>query len=171
MFPNSQITEKHAFEAAMANAAVPERKPVVGAPSATNPFVDRTVAPAVASQAAVVSANSADQPAPDASVPILSSAVTRKPLSDKSNRSSDSSDGQDASATIQAFPMPLSLPRIRPQNGPKAFGGFDVHRVQMDFKPTMDDELELHAGQLVRLLHEYDDGWVSCSPLNLLSRH
>jgi hypothetical protein len=37
-----------------------------------------------------------------------------------------------------------------------------VHRVQLDFKPSMDDELELRAGQLVRLLHEYDDGWVSC---------
>jgi hypothetical protein len=36
-----------------------------------------------------------------------------------------------------------------------------VHRVQLDFKPTMDDELELKAGDLVRLLHEYDDGWVS----------
>lgn len=36
-----------------------------------------------------------------------------------------------------------------------------VHRVQLDFKPTMNDELELQAGQLVRLLHEYDDGWVS----------
>lgn len=35
-----------------------------------------------------------------------------------------------------------------------------VHRVQLDFKPTMDDEMELSAGQLVRLLHEYDDGWV-----------
>jgi hypothetical protein len=38
-----------------------------------------------------------------------------------------------------------------------------VHRVQLDFKPTMDDELELRAGDLVRLLHEYDDGWVSYS--------
>jgi hypothetical protein len=36
-----------------------------------------------------------------------------------------------------------------------------VHRVQLDFKPSMDDELELRAGQLIRLLHEYDDGWVS----------
>jgi hypothetical protein len=36
-----------------------------------------------------------------------------------------------------------------------------VHRVQLDFKPSMGDELELTAGQLVRLLHEYDDGWVS----------
>jgi hypothetical protein len=38
-----------------------------------------------------------------------------------------------------------------------------VHRVQLDFKPTMEDEMELRAGQLVRLLHEYDDGWVSFS--------
>lgn len=36
-----------------------------------------------------------------------------------------------------------------------------VHRVQLDFKPSMDDELELQAGHLVRILHEYDDGWVS----------
>jgi hypothetical protein len=36
-----------------------------------------------------------------------------------------------------------------------------VHRVQLDFKPSMDDELEIRAGQLVRVLHEYDDGWVS----------
>lgn len=35
-----------------------------------------------------------------------------------------------------------------------------VYRVQLDFKPSMEDELELHTGQLVRLLHEYDDGWV-----------
>lgn len=34
-----------------------------------------------------------------------------------------------------------------------------VYRVQLDFKPTMEDELELRAGDLVRLLHEYDDGW------------
>lgn len=39
-----------------------------------------------------------------------------------------------------------------------------VHRVQLDFKPSMDDELELQAGQLIRLLHEYDDGWVSLAP-------
>ena len=36
----------------------------------------------------------------------------------------------------------------------------NVHRIQLDFKPSMDDELALRAGQLVRLLHEYDDGWV-----------
>lgn len=42
----------------------------------------------------------------------------------------------------------------------------NVHRIQLDFKPSMDDELGLKAGQLVRLLHEYDDGWVSfCTSL------
>lgn len=38
-----------------------------------------------------------------------------------------------------------------------------VHRVQLDFKPSLADEMELRGGDLVRLLHEYDDGWVSCS--------
>lgn len=43
----------------------------------------------------------------------------------------------------------------------------NVHRVQMDFNPSMEDELALQAGQLVRLLHEYDDGWVSLDPFFL----
>ncbi|KAI9710857.1 MAG: hypothetical protein M1812_007309 [Candelaria pacifica] len=42
----------------------------------------------------------------------------------------------------------------------------NVHRVQLDFKPSMDDELELRAGQLVRMLHEYDDGWALCIRLD-----
>lgn len=37
----------------------------------------------------------------------------------------------------------------------------NVYRIQLDFNPSMDDELSLQAGQLIRLLHEYDDGWVS----------
>lgn len=41
-----------------------------------------------------------------------------------------------------------------------------VHRVQLDFKPTLEDELGLRAGQLVRLLHEYDDGWALCIRLD-----
>ncbi|KAL2141416.1 hypothetical protein VTI28DRAFT_2416 [Corynascus sepedonium] len=41
-----------------------------------------------------------------------------------------------------------------------------VHRVQLDFKPTLQDEMELRAGQLVRLLHEYDDGWALCIRLD-----
>jgi hypothetical protein len=49
-------------------------------------------------------------------------------------------------------------PAPGPAPGP---GPNNVHRVQLDFKPSMQDELDLHAGQLVRMLHEYDDGWVS----------
>ncbi|KAI9892140.1 MAG: hypothetical protein M1814_001846 [Vezdaea aestivalis] len=41
-----------------------------------------------------------------------------------------------------------------------------VHRVQLDFIPSMEDELELRAGQLVRLLHEYDDGWALCTRMD-----
>ncbi|KAK4153010.1 myosin-1 [Chaetomidium leptoderma] len=41
-----------------------------------------------------------------------------------------------------------------------------VHRVQLDFKPTLPDEIGVRAGQLVRLLHEYDDGWALCIRLD-----
>lgn len=44
-------------------------------------------------------------------------------------------------------------------------GENNVHRIQMDFAPSMEDELELRAGQLIKILHEYDDGWVSSLPL------
>lgn len=58
-------------------------------------------------------------------------------------------------------------------------GPNNVHRVQLEFKPSMEDELELKSGQLVRMLHEYDDGWVSLhlshtkarSFTDLISRH
>jgi hypothetical protein len=39
----------------------------------------------------------------------------------------------------------------------------NVYRVQLDFKPSMEDELDIRAGQLVRMVHGYDDGWV-CLP-------
>jgi hypothetical protein len=45
--------------------------------------------------------------------------------------------------------------------GAAAPGPNNVHRVQMDFNPSAEDELELRSGALVRMLHEYDDGWVS----------
>ncbi|KAL8303078.1 hypothetical protein RB597_005289 [Gaeumannomyces tritici] len=41
-----------------------------------------------------------------------------------------------------------------------------VYRVQIDFQPTMEDELELKAGELIRLLFEYDDGWALCIRLD-----
>ncbi|KAJ5901864.1 hypothetical protein N7495_002392 [Penicillium taxi] len=42
----------------------------------------------------------------------------------------------------------------------------NVHRVQMDFVPTQPDELQLRTGSLVRMLHEYDDGWALCLRLD-----
>lgn len=59
-------------------------------------------------------------------------------------------------------PPPIAVAGGMP-NGPAPgpAGPNNVHRVQLDFKPSMQDELELRAGQLVRMLHEYDDGWVN----------
>ena len=37
-----------------------------------------------------------------------------------------------------------------------------MHRVQMDFNPTMEDELRIVAGEIVRVVREFDDGWVCC---------
>ena len=45
-------------------------------------------------------------------------------------------------------------------------GPMNVHRVQLDFAPSMDDELGLQQGQVVRMLHEYDDGWCLCIRLD-----
>ena len=53
-----------------------------------------------------------------------------------------------------------ALPSPAPSGASDAPGG-NVYRVLMDFVPSMDDELDLKTGQLVRMLHEYDDGWVS----------
>ena len=63
-----------------------------------------------------------------------------------------------------AAPSPVgsqfSMTSISPSAAASGMSTSNVHRIQLDFKPSMDDELELRAGQLVRLLHEYDDGWV-----------
>jgi hypothetical protein len=54
-----------------------------------------------------------------------------------------------------ASPLPIAAAGTAPE--PQG----NVFRVMMDFVPSMDDELGLKTGQLVRMLHEYDDGWVS----------
>ncbi|KAK5168663.1 uncharacterized protein LTR77_005972 [Saxophila tyrrhenica] len=59
---------------------------------------------------------------------------------------------------------------ITSTNGPNgaqpARGPNNVHRVQLDFKPSMEDEIDLRSGQLVRMVHEYDDGWALCMRLD-----
>ncbi|CAK4031761.1 nuclear pore complex DDB_G0274915-like [Lecanosticta acicola] len=59
-----------------------------------------------------------------------------------------------------AAAVPMAAGGVAQSVGPR--GPNNVHRVQLDFKPSMDDELELRSGQLVRMLHEYDDGWALC---------
>ncbi|KAH8698564.1 hypothetical protein BGW36DRAFT_358094 [Talaromyces proteolyticus] len=59
-------------------------------------------------------------------------------------------------------------PGSRPQSPSVGGAPFssNVHRVQMDFTPTLADEMELRAGQLVRILKAYDDGWAQCSSMD-----
>ncbi|KAI9725421.1 MAG: hypothetical protein M1828_003271 [Chrysothrix sp. TS-e1954] len=84
-----------------------------------------------------------------------------KPL----NVSRPSTPTGQASPAIASSPAPGS-----PALGAAAASGsgapLNVHRVQLDFTPSMEDELELRAGQLVRMLHEYDDGWALCIRLD-----
>ncbi|KAK1816001.1 hypothetical protein LTR12_009598 [Friedmanniomyces endolithicus] len=60
----------------------------------------------------------------------------------------------DSAATVAAAAVTAAASAPRGPN--------NVHRVQLDFKPSMEDELELKSGQLVRMLHAYDDGWALC---------
>ncbi|KXJ88222.1 hypothetical protein Micbo1qcDRAFT_207483 [Microdochium bolleyi] len=56
-----------------------------------------------------------------------------------------------------------SAAAIAADGGP---AGSAVYRCQLDFAPSLEDELEVRAGQLVRMLHEYDDGWALCIKLD-----
>jgi hypothetical protein len=67
----------------------------------------------------------------------------------------------------QTIPATGGAAAIAAAGGPPSSA---VHRVQLDFKPTLEDELGLKAGDLVRLLHEYDDGWVSLHSLGMLCK-
>jgi len=101
-----------------------------------------------------------------------SDGVTPKPLSIKSHKTSASAvsaisantDEGSISQATAAVPVAANaaaggaVAGAGPPGSPT--GALNVHRVQLDFKPSMEDELELRAGALVRLLHEYDDGWV-----------
>jgi len=65
---------------------------------------------------------------------------------------------------VSPNPTALNTP-VGGRTSPSGAASSNVHRVQLDFKPSMDDELELKSGQIIRMLHEYDDGWVRiCMP-------
>ncbi|OAL75055.1 hypothetical protein A7D00_0653 [Trichophyton violaceum] len=71
-----------------------------------------------------------------------------------------SSPAMSTASVVNVAPAPAGAP-AGPPPGPN-----NVYRVQLDFNPSMDDELPLRAGQLVRMLHEYDDGWALCVRLD-----
>ncbi|PSK46257.1 Ephexin-1 [Elsinoe australis] len=92
----------------------------------------------------------ADKPASSRSI----SPVEESPLASTANSPPKAEIATAAAVAVGAAPGSTS---------PKGGAASNVHRVQLDFKPSMEDELELRAGDVVRLLHEYDDGWALCS--------
>ncbi|KAF4513625.1 hypothetical protein G6O67_000873 [Ophiocordyceps sinensis] len=62
-----------------------------------------------------------------------------------------------------APPVTNGAMAIEAAGGPANSG---VHRVELEFKPTLADEMELRIGDLVRLLRKYDDGWCLVIRLN-----
>lgn len=48
-------------------------------------------------------------------------------------------------------------------------GNAQLFRVHLDFTPSMPDELRVQAGEIVKLIKEFDDGWVSGPLFHALS--
>lgn len=129
------------------NSSAWERRPSTSdSNTSVNPFGDSAAAEKAAEQNALNAPIPVPMPAAD-------------PFADKQSQRSISpisllnaeSEAPPAARIVSAAPAPQG-------NNPK--GANNVHRVHLDFKPSMEDELELRAGDVVRILHEYDDGWV-----------
>ncbi|TQS37920.1 hypothetical protein Golomagni_01586 [Golovinomyces magnicellulatus] len=69
-----------------------------------------------------------------------------------------------ATAEYNTYQGPVNSPNLVSKDATKTVPA--VYRVQLDFNPSMDDELLLRSGQLVRVLHEFDDGWAMCIRLD-----
>lgn len=139
------------------HAAIPDSPPNASAMHTAAPSSDLAARVASAPEVDAVAVATAM-----ASVPIPEKEVSA-PLSINAN-----ADGVPASpawtedvpaSPAMGTPVIVGVAGGRPNGSPA--GPNNVHRVQLDFKPSMDDELELKAGSLVRMLHEYDDGWAS----------
>ncbi|KAF2228055.1 hypothetical protein BDZ85DRAFT_277920 [Elsinoe ampelina] len=94
----------------------------------------------------------ADRPSTSRSI----SPIEDSPLATAPNSPPKAEIGTAAAVAVGAAGVSGSPPK-----GPN-----NVHRVQLDFKPSMEDEIELRAGDVVRILHEYDDGWALCSRMD-----
>ncbi|GAB7340967.1 hypothetical protein MBLNU457_7306t3 [Dothideomycetes sp. NU457] len=126
------------------NSAWERRPSTSDSNNSVNPFGDSAAAEKAAEQNALNAPIPVPMPAAD-------------PFADKQSQRSISP------ISLHNEPQAPPAARVAPApqgNAPK--GANNVHRVHLDFKPSMEDELELRAGDVVRILHEYDDGWTLC---------
>lgn len=155
---------------------------VVGLAQSTD---DRSVSPVSDHSAEGFGAGAAGAAAGAAAGVAVGTALTRKQSKREAPQTLDLTKANRPAHVLEPIPAPaspagteFSLTEMEPGQTPApsssaaaiaAAGGppqSTVHRVQLDFKPTLDDEIELNAGQLVRMLHEYDDGWALCIRLD-----
>lgn len=116
-------------------------------------IVPAAAAVAAAPQTAQVESAESMHPAPPAPTPAPIVAPIMAQAPESTSRQPAPTDSAPATPVTPG-------PVVAGGPGPESSQG-NVYRVMMDFKPSMEDELELGVGQLVRMLHEYDDGWVS----------
>ncbi|KAF2742662.1 hypothetical protein M011DRAFT_462229 [Sporormia fimetaria CBS 119925] len=153
-------------------AVLNEAPPAAAQPTGSQDFP--TPAPANAAAAPVDAIPAAltpgPAPAPASAAPVVAAAVAAAavPIAAAAASRNDMSPPQASPAWTEDLP---ASPGPAPTGPPPIAGAAgmahppapnNVYRVQLDFKPSMHDELELHAGQVVRMLHEYDDGWALC---------
>ena len=112
--------------------------------------------------------NAADFPLPQSGPPSPNPGAAAAASSSKLAQSSAPVIAEEvAAASAAALAVSAAAAKETPPASPyvPAGAGDDkkVHRVQMDFVPSMDDELGIRTGQLIKVQHEYDDGWVLVS--------
>ncbi|KAJ5161675.1 hypothetical protein N7492_007067 [Penicillium capsulatum] len=129
-----------------------------------NPFSVATVSGTGQSGAAVAAGTAA----------VAGATAAASNTNDKSQFSDPVTANSDVRSPGQSSPSPVSVDGDSIASSTMAAAGLagggpgpmNVYRVQMDFNPSMDDELALRTGSLVRMLHEYDDGWALCVRLD-----
>jgi hypothetical protein len=137
-------------------------------PSPADPNSPGPVSPTTASKAGNESTTAATTVAGAAAVGAAAQGsdndTTSRPGSSDSDASCIPAPTAPKSNVVDPVVAPAAAAASR--SGPGPAMPTNVHRVQMDFTPSMEDEMELRSGQLVRLLHEYDDGWALCVRLD-----
>jgi hypothetical protein len=143
----------------------PNASPMASAMHSTNPSSDfANPAPAIAtadSNAVVLAGAKSTVPPPTSDLPLPPTVASNNGSVPPSPAWTEDIPASPGPAPTGPPPVAGAMAGARPQSPAMGPGPNNVHRVQLDFKPSMQDELDLQAGQLVRMLHEYDDGWVS----------